>query len=61
MTPDYINFDQKITFTKVKKESIVKLGEIIPDESIENKFINNFYILSRKKNKGNYQEISKEG
>ena len=55
MTPDYINFDQKITFTKVKKESIVKLGEIIPDKSIENTFINNFYKLSRKKNEGNYQ------
>ena len=48
MTPCYINFNKTIEFESFEKLSIVDLGKEVPDSYIENHYINEFYVQSRK-------------
>ena len=48
ISPGYINFLKPVKFQKIEKETVIKLSEIIPDDLIKDKFINDFYITSRK-------------
>jgi len=61
ISPGYINFLKPVSFEKIEKETVIELSEIIPDDLIKDKYINEFYVMSRKRTfKGN-TKIFREG
>ena len=61
ISPGYINLDNPVEFVKIEKESIIELPPVIPMELIKDKFLNSFYLLSKKSCKEFSVEILREG
>ena len=61
ISPGYINFNKPLEFEKIEKESIIELPPVIHMDLIKDKYINSYYLKSKKRCKEFSAEILKEG